>query len=167
VITEPGTRVIALACADPETMTIDVYGAGVYAGEFPRPGYTGVPAEGSDEYEYWAAIIIRNDLARGPLQRSLDEHKRRLDAGEYDQAEYERCCAEAEELDLAAKQTPMATRVASIYEAMASNPRIDLDDGGSVWGFECWWAREDVVREKYKGWTWVRRSIEDDRIKYA
>jgi hypothetical protein len=167
MITEPGTRVIALACADPETMAIDVYGAGVYAGEFPRPGYEGVPAEGSEEYEYWAAVIRRNDLARTSVQWSLDEHKRRLDDGECDQAEYEQRCIEVQEVDRLIREIPMAERVADVYEAIASNPRIDLDEGGSVWGFECWWAREDVVREKYAGWTWAPRSIEDDRIKYT
>lgn len=28
------------------------------------------------------------------------------------------------------------------------NPRIKLDDGKYVWGFECWWGPEDKIRQK-------------------
>lgn len=27
------------------------------------------------------------------------------------------------------------------------NPKIQLDDGGVVWGCECWWGSEDQVRQ--------------------
>lgn len=27
------------------------------------------------------------------------------------------------------------------------NPKIELDGGGVVWGFECWWGSEAKVRE--------------------
>lgn len=167
MITERGTRVIAVACADPETMIVDIYGAGVYAGEFPRPGYEDVPREGSPEHEYWVDVIRSSDERRSSLQWSLGIHKHRLEEGEYDQAEYELRCAEAQEVDQAERMRPMADRVASVFEGIGKNPRIDLDEGGSVWGFECWWAHEDVVKEKYKDWKWVQRSIEGDRIKYA
>jgi hypothetical protein len=26
-----------------------------------------------------------------------------------------------------------------------TNPRIDLDNGSTVWGCQCWWGPEDVV----------------------
>lgn len=28
------------------------------------------------------------------------------------------------------------------------NPRITLDDGRVVWGCECWWSAEDVIKSK-------------------
>ncbi|MFZ2452581.1 MAG: hypothetical protein WAW36_18900 [Methylovulum miyakonense] len=28
------------------------------------------------------------------------------------------------------------------------NSRITLDDGRKVWGCECWWAVEDVIKSK-------------------
>lgn len=27
------------------------------------------------------------------------------------------------------------------------NPRLDLDDGQTVWGCECWWGSENKVKE--------------------
>jgi hypothetical protein len=31
-------------------------------------------------------------------------------------------------------------RIERVLARMALNPRIDLDSGGSVWGFQCWWG---------------------------
>lgn len=28
-----------------------------------------------------------------------------------------------------------------------SNPKIKLDDGKIVWGFECWWASEQKIKD--------------------
>ena len=28
------------------------------------------------------------------------------------------------------------------------NPRIKLDDGVVVWGYQAWWAPEDIIRKK-------------------
>jgi hypothetical protein len=30
--------------------------------------------------------------------------------------------------------------VAQVLARMSLNPRIDLDGGGCVWGFQCWWG---------------------------
>lgn len=37
---------------------------------------------------------------------------------------------------------------ALLAEAECKNPRIDLDDGGHVWGCECWWGPEEQVRKR-------------------
>ena len=44
-----------------------------------------------------------------------------------------------------------------------TNPRIELDDGGHVWGCECWWGPEEATRERYKDLKWVLVSIDDLR----
>lgn len=31
-------------------------------------------------------------------------------------------------------------------ELEVPSPRLDLDDGSVVWGFQCWWARERSVK---------------------
>lgn len=165
-MTEVGDRVVALACVDPVDMTVDLYGAGVYAGEHPRPGYEDVPVEGSEEYLYWASVVERSDKDDVSIEWSLDVHKRLFDDGKYDQVEYELRCAEARELDDIERARPMSDRVASVFEDIGKNPRIDLDDGGSIWGFECWWGPEATVRAKYEDWKWIPRSIEEDRVKY-
>jgi hypothetical protein len=36
-----------------------------------------------------------------------------------------------------------ADRIEATLHAMSLNPRIDLDAGGTVWGFQCWWAPGD------------------------
>jgi hypothetical protein len=33
------------------------------------------------------------------------------------------------------------------------NPRITLDNGQIVWGAECWWGAEEMVKQKYAGYT--------------
>lgn len=35
-----------------------------------------------------------------------------------------------------------------LREAEMTNPKIKLDNGDVVWGCECWWGPEDVVKEK-------------------
>lgn len=37
-----------------------------------------------------------------------------------------------------------------------SNPRIRLDSGEHVWGYECWWGAEDIMKRRIDG----RRVIE-------
>jgi hypothetical protein len=29
-----------------------------------------------------------------------------------------------------------------------SNPKIQLDNGNIVWGFQCWWGSEDKIKEQ-------------------
>jgi len=43
------------------------------------------------------------------------------------------------------------------------NPRIDLDDGKTVWGCECWWGDEEKTQERYSDWTWELVDIEELR----
>jgi len=40
-----------------------------------------------------------------------------------------------------------------------TNPRIDLDRGGTIWGFQCWWGPEDVVRKKFEGFEFVEVEL--------
>lgn len=40
--------------------------------------------------------------------------------------------------------TPMAERVARLHTSVSSNPKIVLDSGAVVWGFQCWWFEGDA-----------------------
>ena len=31
------------------------------------------------------------------------------------------------------------------------NPRITLDDGRVIWGCQCWWGPEEVIRKRIEG----------------
>jgi hypothetical protein len=42
------------------------------------------------------------------------------------------------------------------------NPRIDLDRGGTVWGFQCWWGPEDFVRKQLQGHELVEVPLPSD-----
>ena len=33
------------------------------------------------------------------------------------------------------------------HKAGVSNPKIQLDNGNIVWGYQCWWASEEKVKE--------------------
>lgn len=41
----------------------------------------------------------------------------------------------------------------TIAKLERTNPRIDLDSGQHVWGCECWWGSEDIVKERLEFWT--------------
>ena len=35
-----------------------------------------------------------------------------------------------------------------LHDAKIPNPKIILDDGGVVWGYQCWWGDEEAVLKK-------------------
>lgn len=36
----------------------------------------------------------------------------------------------------------------SLKEIKVTNPKIILDNGSTIWGCECWWGTESVVKER-------------------
>ena len=44
-----------------------------------------------------------------------------------------------------------------------SNPRIRLDSGKVVWGCECWWGPEELIRKHMEGRVVVEVDIDDAR----
>lgn len=38
-----------------------------------------------------------------------------------------------------------------VHAANVTNPKITLDDGTVVWGAECWWGPEELIKERLKG----------------
>jgi hypothetical protein len=38
-----------------------------------------------------------------------------------------------------------------LHEAGWTNPRIDLDEGGTVWGAQCWWGDESAYEKTIGG----------------
>jgi len=45
------------------------------------------------------------------------------------------------------------------------NPRLDLDNGQTVWGCECWWGPVEKLRNRWPepAWTWVLVDIDAAR----
>lgn len=55
----------------------------------------------------------------------------------------------------------------AIVEQDRENPVIELDDGNYVWGCECWWGAEAVVKGQLDRYRNVENvSIEDARKQY-
>lgn len=48
-----------------------------------------------------------------------------------------------------------------------SSPRIRLDSGEVVWGYECWWSDVETFAEKSKDYTIVHRDINEARAENA
>lgn len=46
------------------------------------------------------------------------------------------------------------------------NPRIDLDNGKTVWGCECWWGPEDEMKCNLINVEWVDVDIDELRIQH-
>jgi hypothetical protein len=91
-----GDRVMAVCGEDPGKGIVEVFGCGVYEGEF-------IPVE-----------------AVGVIGRLLRDNKR-------------------------------------------TNPRIRLDNGGVVYGCECWWGPIEKVQKRLAGKKCVEVRIEDKR----
>lgn len=54
--------------------------------------------------------------------------------------------------------TGLTCMCTSLHEMQRKNPRIDLDNGHTIWGCQCWWGEEEPVKkmiEAYieKGYT--------------
>jgi hypothetical protein len=139
----PGSQVFAVRNVD-ETR-VYAYGAGVYVGDFPRPGWLA-----DDASRRMAAESIRqhdaDPLDLAPHYESLVA-KRQITRAEADEAL--RRADEHHEADLA---RPTDERINDLLRSLSLNPKIVLDDGaGVVWGCECWWAPEDHPRwEQYR-----------------
>ena len=41
------------------------------------------------------------------------------------------------------------------------NPKIELDNGGVVWGYQCWWGEENAVMERFTGWEFREVKIDE------
>jgi hypothetical protein len=48
------------------------------------------------------------------------------------------------------------------------NPRIDLDNGKTVWGCEMWWGPSTTIRERFPAdWKWETVDVDEYRKKPA
>lgn len=44
---------------------------------------------------------------------------------------------------------PMEQRIAEFHASAMGNPKIVLDNGDVVWGFQCWWGPLERTRARY------------------
>lgn len=144
-----GTRVIALQRV--EAGVVYSFGAGIYEGDFPRPGSTDYPT--GEDLTILETVIKEYDTPEGRKKhldfveaawRSTPKGEKPLTEDEV----YKKVKEAAAKYDERAKLS-FEDRVKEVWLGMQENPRIKLDNGGYCWGFECWWGPEDKTKEKY------------------
>ncbi|MFE9491461.1 hypothetical protein ACFYNF_34330 [Streptomyces sp. NPDC006641] len=149
-----GTRIAAIRNAT-ET-TVFLFGRGVYAGDFPRPG----AGNWSDDTVRMARRVVEESLNENVdglrevddafmvrrIAESVEQGKQTREEADQGLAEYRRLRAERE-----AKRAAMTVdeQVTELLTGMDLNPRLDLDGGGTVWGCECWWMPEAEFDKRY------------------
>lgn len=134
-MTKPGTRVWAISHAD--TDTIWAYGFGTYLGDQRR---TDEIREA--DLDLCRKVIVKAD-ADGPIIDAQRYYADQVAAGKLTAAEAAEKCAEQDAAWAAELARPIDERARKLAEGMYMNPKIRLDDGGIVWGYECWWGPAD------------------------
>lgn len=143
--TQIGARVFAVRSADDNT--INLFGFGTYAGDHPRPATDAETAELAE----FAADAVRHADAN-PLDVTTAYDHLVADGTLTREAADEELRAAAQRI--AEEQArPIEERAAALTRTMLNNPRVDLDEGGHVWGYECWWGPEERFAEFAKGRT--------------
>jgi hypothetical protein len=140
-------RVFALQSADAEN--VYSYGVGTYVGDLPAPWYPEEPDETT-----LASILnfIRGEDEREePFSVGMTQYM--LDQGKITAEEAEAQKAEAYRRHAAERERPLNDRIKDAYALLIPNPCIQLDDGSTVWGAQCWWGPEERYEEKVGGRT--------------
>lgn len=136
-----GSRIAAVR--DATDSVVHLYGRGVYAGDFPRPG------SGNWSEAYQASA--EKSILQGEAERSVDELvswvASRLDRdvmdGRVTQEEADSQLAESRRKYEEDRARPVRDKAIELLHMMDLNPRLDLDNGSTVWGCECWWMPEE------------------------
>lgn len=156
---EVGMRVFAVRNGDADTKTLNVFGAGVYAGDFLRPGAGEPPLPGDEDYEQYKDVIFgqRAQEFAASIDKMLDDD---LASGKLTQEQYDANKAHGLLADKRNASLTETQRIHALWVQMNMNPRIDLDNGKTTWGMECWWGPEDQMRERYPESEWTYVEVE-------
>jgi hypothetical protein len=128
-----GSRIVAVADAD--ATTVRIFGYGVYAGDFPRPGSGNwSPAD----YDRCRRAILDSPM-EDDTSWLVAHWDRKVADGQVTRADADQKLAEGLANLARERAKPLEQRVEELLAAMDLNPRLDLDGGRVVWGCECWW----------------------------
>ena len=134
---KPGERVGAILGADPNDGACEFLGFGVYEGDFPRPSTAG-----------GLFGVTTADWILENMPEAMDL--------EFDDASRE----------FVTHHIPMTRERAERYAAhMNRNPRIRLDSGDVVWGCQCWWGPEKVVKARLEAYQSKGIEVRTTRLR--
>jgi hypothetical protein len=147
-VVDVGDRVFAVRDAD--KTEVRLYGRGVYAGDKPRPG-SSQPTD--DDLARLVPVIEHADANPMDVTGWYD---RMVETGEMTRQDADDALAAGQASAQAERAKPMVERARALWDRLALNPCIELDNGGTVWGFQCWWGAED----QFDRWAGGRQIVE-------
>lgn len=62
------------------------------------------------------------------------------------------------------EQVPSIEENEVLHHHGVKNPKIQLDNGSIVWGFECWWGPEEKIKESIGNRKVINVNIEGEEI---
>jgi hypothetical protein len=153
---EVGSRVFAVRNTDEKN--IYVYGEGVYAGDLPRPG--SFYPESVDDIDPMLIELAEKSRTAGEADgRFQSLHLAEIELMRKNGKSEDEITAYRETYEARAARPlrEQAEEIAlAVAQTMCLNPRIDLDNGGTVWGYECWWG----PKEKFQSLLDTRTVVE-------
>lgn len=138
---DPGTRVFAVLSANSDE--INLLGFGTYVGDEPR-GPEDFPEE---DYEMVTEIIRGHD--DNPPFDSEAVIRWEIKNGHTPEDDFDKRMAEVEESRRQERARPIRERAHELLCRMNLNPKIELDNGDIVWGYQCWWGPEEKWSDEY------------------
>lgn len=147
---------------------VELYGYGIYLGDQLRPQWKELAQEMIPLQKLvWAKVLEQPEegLVAETLNLMQAQHALQKEAG-----------IESETITLAKVKDLVAQRKKDLAErlhwsehqlltwlsensSMLCNPKILLDDGRTVWGFECWWGPEDKTKKRIDQWQSAGHTI--------
>lgn len=153
---KPGTRVFAVISANSEEVRF--LGFGTYVGDLPRPG---TPERFSEsDYEMVEQVIREHDDT--PPLDSEAIIRWEIEKGHTAEEDFDKRMDEVEEKLRQDRAQPVRERAHELLLRMANNPKIELDNGDVVWGYQCWWGPEEQWAKVAQGRTITEVRIADE-----
>lgn len=141
-----GDRVVAIRNGSDDGTTLYSYGRGVYAGPQTVPYWNpDAPMSDGMTFRAFSEAIITQEMSQPQSEFLMRGEPTGMD-------QYGNPMGDTR---------TFAERVDAHLHAWGSNPRIDLDAGGSAFGYFCWWCPEEQYERMLVGKTEVLVPLPD------
>lgn len=145
---ENPVRVYAVVDVTPEQ--VRYLGTGNYVGDHIPPGFEKAEEPNDEEREIISQMVAES-IER--IDREYrEETLKAFDEGSIDAEQRDEILAELDETTAKARAVPMEERVQTVWDRTGRNPKIVLDTGEVVWGYQCWWAEWEEGFDPAKKW---------------